>query len=86
MLCAHSGLSNPPSTRSLTTSRPRSPKSRRRYLNKIHALMYQKAKEAVVKGQDLKLGEVHVSPVCGFIGGGEPSDSLPCLRRGPQSP
>jgi hypothetical protein len=48
--------------------------------------MYQKAKEAVVKGQDLKLGEVHVSPVCGFIGGGEPSDSLPCLRRGPQSP
>jgi rubrerythrin len=39
--------------------------------------MYQKAKEAVVKGQDLKLGEVHVSPVCGFIGGASHRTACP---------
>lgn len=44
---------------------------------KIHARMYQKAKEAAVKGEDLKLGEVHVCPVCGYTGEGEPPGFCP---------
>ena len=44
---------------------------------KIHARMYQKAKDAVANGQDLKVGEIHICPVCGFTGEGEPPDQCP---------
>jgi rubrerythrin len=44
---------------------------------KIHARMYRKAKEAAAKGQDLKLGAVHICPVCGFTGEGEAPDRCP---------
>ncbi len=44
---------------------------------KIHARMYKKAKEAAAKGQDLKIGPVHICPVCGFTGEGEPPDRCP---------
>jgi rubrerythrin len=44
---------------------------------KIHARMYQEAKDAAVKGQDLKLAEVHVCPVCGYTGQGEPPGFCP---------
>lgn len=33
---------------------------------KIHAQMYTKAKEAVLKGQDISLGKVYICPVCGY--------------------
>ncbi len=44
---------------------------------KIHARMYQNAKDAALKGQDLKLGQVHVCPVCGHTGEGEPPALCP---------
>ena len=44
---------------------------------KIHARMYKQAKEAAAKGQDLKLGPVHICPVCGFTGEGEAPDRCP---------
>jgi len=44
---------------------------------KVHARMYREAREAAVKGQDLKLGPVHICPVCGFTGEGEPPERCP---------
>lgn len=44
---------------------------------KIHARIYKKAKEAAAKGQDLKLGQVHICPVCGFTGENGPPDQCP---------
>jgi rubrerythrin len=44
---------------------------------KIHARMYQKAREAALKGEDLKLAAVHICPVCGFTGEGEPPGQCP---------
>jgi rubrerythrin len=44
---------------------------------KIHSQMYTDAKEAVRAGDDLKVGEVYVCPVCGFTHIGEPPDRCP---------
>ncbi len=44
---------------------------------KIHARMYADAREAAAKGQDVRLGPVHICPICGFTGEGEPPDCCP---------
>lgn len=44
---------------------------------KVHAKMYAKAKEAVLKGEDVALGEIWVCPVCGYTGEGEAPDLCP---------
>jgi rubrerythrin len=44
---------------------------------KIHARMYKTAKDAAAKGEDMKLGEVYICPVCGFTGEGEPPGFCP---------
>jgi rubrerythrin len=44
---------------------------------KIHSTMYQKALDAVNKGGDLELGDVHVCPVCGFTMEGTVPDYCP---------
>ena len=33
---------------------------------KIHAQMYEKAKESAAKGEDIKLGKIYICPVCGY--------------------
>ncbi len=44
---------------------------------KVHAVLYQKAKEAVEKGQDIEFKPVHVCQVCGFTTEGEAPDICP---------
>ena len=44
---------------------------------KVHAELYQKAKEAVEKGQDIEFKPVHVCQVCGFTVEGEAPDICP---------
>lgn len=44
---------------------------------KVHAVLYQKAKEAVAKGQDIEFNPVHVCQVCGFTAEGEAPDICP---------
>ncbi len=44
---------------------------------KVHAELYQKAKEAVAKGQDTEFNPVHVCQVCGFTAEGEAPDICP---------
>ncbi len=44
---------------------------------KVHAVLYQKAKEAVAKGQDIEFIPVHVCQVCGFTAEGEAPDICP---------
>ena len=44
---------------------------------KIHAAMYQKAKQAVDGGQDLDLDTVQICPVCGYTTEGEAPDRCP---------
>ena len=44
---------------------------------KVHAVLYQKAKEAVENGQDIEFNPVHVCQVCGFTAEGEAPDICP---------
>lgn len=44
---------------------------------KVHAELYQKAKEAVEKGKDIEFKPVHVCQVCGFTAEGEAPDICP---------
>ena len=44
---------------------------------KVHAELYQKAKEAVEKGKDMEYKPVHVCQVCGFTVEGESPDICP---------
>lgn len=43
----------------------------------VHASLYKKAKEAVVKGQDVDLEQIHVCQVCGFTMEGEAPELCP---------
>ena len=44
---------------------------------KIHAAMYQEARQSVQSGQDVKLGTVHICEVCGYTVEGEAPDRCP---------
>lgn len=44
---------------------------------KIHARMYQKAKEVALKDKDIELGDVSICPVCGFTVEGEAPEFCP---------
>jgi rubrerythrin len=44
---------------------------------KIHARMYQKAKEAALQGKDMELGVVSICPVCGYTVEGEVPEFCP---------
>ena len=44
---------------------------------KIHARMYEKAKEAAEKGQDIELKTVYICPVCGYTVEGETPEYCP---------
>ncbi len=44
---------------------------------KVHAVMYQNAKESVDKQQDIKNEEIYVCPFCGWTHVGEPPDNCP---------
>lgn len=44
---------------------------------KVHAGLYQKAKEAVEKGQDMEYNPIHVCQVCGFTVEGEAPELCP---------
>jgi rubrerythrin len=46
-------------------------------VEKIHARFYARAKDAVDKGGDVELGELHVCPVCGYTGEGTMPDTCP---------
>ncbi len=44
---------------------------------KIHAKMYADAKDIAAKGQDIKLKEVYICPICGYTHEGECEDFCP---------
>ena len=44
---------------------------------KIHAAMYQKAKESASRGEDIELGDVYICEVCGYTAEGEAPDTCP---------
>ncbi|MGB9757998.1 MAG: rubrerythrin family protein [Candidatus Bipolaricaulaceae bacterium] len=44
---------------------------------KIHADLYRQAKEAALKGEDVKLGTVYICPVCGHTVVGNPPEKCP---------
>ncbi|UCE91158.1 MAG: rubrerythrin family protein [Methanobacteriota archaeon] len=46
-------------------------------VEKAHAKLYAKAKEAVYSGMDAEIGDLHVCPVCGYTVEGNPSDTCP---------
>jgi len=43
----------------------------------VHAVIYQKALEAVEKGEDLDIGEIQLCPICGYIELGEAPEKCP---------
>ena len=43
----------------------------------IHAELYEKAREAVLKGQDADIGKVYVCPMCGYTAVGETPEKCP---------
>ena len=44
---------------------------------KIHAAMFKSAQNAAKSGKDIELGDIHVCPVCGYTGTGNPVDFCP---------
>ena len=44
---------------------------------KIHAKLYQRAKEAAEQGKDLELGTVYICPICGYTVEGKAPDYCP---------
>lgn len=43
----------------------------------VHAILYQKALEAVAQGKDLECKDFYLCPICGHIEFGEPPESCP---------
>jgi rubrerythrin len=44
---------------------------------KVHAKMYEKAKDAVEAGKDIQVGDIYVCPVCGYTMEGSAPDKCP---------
>lgn len=44
---------------------------------KIHAALYEEAKEAVISGKDMEVGDIHICPVCGHTVTGKAPDRCP---------
>lgn len=44
---------------------------------KIHASMYEKARQAVLSGKDSQIGELFICPVCGYTYEGSPPERCP---------
>lgn len=44
---------------------------------KIHAAMYQQARQSVESGKDMEVGQIVICSVCGYTGEGEPPDRCP---------
>ncbi len=44
---------------------------------KIHAELYKRAKEEVLKGKDIEISDIYICPVCGYTHTGEPSEKCP---------
>ncbi|HEC81025.1 MAG TPA: rubrerythrin family protein [Thermoplasmatales archaeon] len=44
---------------------------------KIHAGLYQEAKQSVESGKDLDIGDIYICPVCGYTHVGTPPDRCP---------
>ena len=44
---------------------------------KVHAKMYERAKDAIIAGKDYDKNEIWVCPVCGYTGEGEAPDLCP---------
>jgi rubrerythrin len=44
---------------------------------KVHAGMYQRAKQAVDGGKDAEVGDIYICPVCGYTMEGSPPDICP---------
>jgi len=47
---------------------------------KIHAAMYQKAREAALAGKDVQIGRIHICPVCGYTVEGEAPERCPICQ------
>jgi rubrerythrin len=47
---------------------------------KIHADMYQAARQSALRGQDIELGEVWICENCGYTVEGEPPDECPICK------
>ena len=44
---------------------------------KVHAGMYEKARQAVLSGKDAEVGDIYICEVCGWTVEGEPPDRCP---------
>lgn len=44
---------------------------------KIHAELYQKAKQAVQRGKDVDIGDIYICPICGYTHVGSEPDKCP---------
>ena len=44
---------------------------------KIHAELYQKARQAVENGNDIQIDEIYICPICGYTHVGIPPDRCP---------
>ncbi|KAA0011564.1 MAG: rubrerythrin family protein [Thermoplasmata archaeon] len=44
---------------------------------KIHAELYQKARQAVENGNDMQINEIYICPICGYTHVGIPPDRCP---------
>jgi len=44
---------------------------------KIHAGLYQEAKQAVQSGKDIDIGEIYICPICGYTHVGDAPDRCP---------
>ena len=47
---------------------------------KVHEVMYMKAKEALESGRDVSVGKIYICPVCGFTMEGDPPDICPVCK------
>ncbi len=47
---------------------------------KIHAAMYQKAREAALAGKDVQIGKIYICSVCGYTVEGEVPDRCPICQ------
>ncbi|MBC7221453.1 rubrerythrin family protein [Candidatus Bipolaricaulota bacterium] len=47
---------------------------------KIHAAMYQKAREAVLAGKDVNIGKIYICSVCGYTVEGEAPERCPICQ------
>ena len=54
-------------------------------VEKIHAELYQRAAEALVAGEDMKIEDYYVCKVCGNTVEGEPTEKCPICNAGPKA-